>query len=82
MTVKAGLRFRRSQARVLRALVVRAEHRELPSANVTFFRMAAEAAHTGEPLLVECTNEAELALLASGFAHFGVVPPTIEQVSG
>jgi len=74
-----GLRFRKSQARVLRELANRAKARELPGA-VSLFEKAAEAAASGEPLIVACSTPEEAVAMAAGFSQYGVVTPTIEQL--
>jgi hypothetical protein len=76
-----GLRFQKSQARILRNLAERAKARELAGA-VSLFEKAAEAAAAGEPLLVACTAPEEAVAMAAGFSQYGVVPPTIEHRSG
>lgn len=79
---RIGLRFRRSQARTLRALAERAERRELGAESVSLFRDAADAAATGEPLIVLCEQPLEAVLIAEGFTRYGVVKPAVEELSG
>lgn len=76
-----GLRFARSQRRVLTALVQRAEAGELTAA-AELFRKAAHAAGTGEPLIIVCQTRDEAVAMADGFVMYGVKRPVIEQLNG
>ena len=80
-TIRIGLRFDRRDARTLRALADRAAHRELGANGVQVFQAAAEAATTGEPLIVECQSPLEARLMASGYVRFGVRRPVLEQLN-
>jgi len=77
-----GLRFRKSQARLLRYLADRAKARELAFGAVSLFEKAAEAASAGEPLIVICDRPEEAIAMAAGFGQYGVVPPTVERLRG
>ena len=77
VTVTLGLRFRRSQARLLRDLAERAKVNELPGA-VSLFAQAADAARKGEPLIVGGSSVDEIRALADGFTIYGVAAPTVE----
>ena len=77
---RIGLRFDRRDARLLTELAERAKLREIGEHQT--FALAAEAAATGEPLIVECNSPIEVALMAQGYARYGVRQPTIEQLSG
>lgn len=78
--VTLGLRFRRSQARLLRDLAERAKAGELPGA-VSLFANAANAAGKGELLIVGGDSVDEIRALAQGFAIYGVTVPTVEMLS-
>lgn len=80
--IVAGLRFRKSQARVLCNLADRVRGGELGNQHVEIFDKAAAAAAAGEPLVVYARDEVELHLLAGGFSQYGVVPPVIEDLNG
>lgn len=75
-----GLRFRKSQARLLRDLADRARAREIPFGAVSLFEKAAEAASAGEPLIVICERPEEAIAMAAGFGQFGILPPSVEQL--
>lgn len=76
-----GLRFTRSSARTLNNLAARVRAADLRS-DATIFQAAADAAAKGEPMILECTDQAEAQLVAAGYAQYGVAVPTIEQLSG
>jgi hypothetical protein len=80
--LKLGLRFRRSQHRVLAAIAQRLE--QVPNAHdqITLFKLAAEAAKTGEPMIFICSNALEAELAAAAFPQWGAARPTIETLSG
>lgn len=77
-----GLRFPRSQARTLRNLAERIHARDLGDEHASLFEAAAEAARTGEPLIVQCSMPIEAVMIADGFTQFGVARPAIEELSG
>lgn len=81
-SIKMALRFRKSQARVLRNLADEARSKALPGGAVTLFENAANAAGQGVPLMVLCTDPEEAKAMAEGFAMYGLVPPTVETLSG
>ncbi len=76
-----GLRFQRRDAPLLRAIAARLESGELRGPALTTFDLAADAAETGEPLIVVCKTPLEAVMMAAGYSQFGVTPPTLEQVS-
>lgn len=81
--IRVGLRFLRSDAPLLRQLAVRARRGELGQQAVTTFEYAADAAQTGEPLIVICEHSHDEALLmAAGYARLGVTHPAIEELTG
>lgn len=82
MTVRVGLRFRRGDARVLRAIAERVRLKELDEQHVATFELAAIAAETGEPLIVCCEDPTEAILMAHGYARYGVRLPAIEELTG
>jgi hypothetical protein len=49
--------------------------------HASLFRAAAEAARTGEPLVVVCDEPIEAELMAAAFPKWGVVAPVIEKLS-
>lgn len=78
--MRVGLRFNPKDKRRLIALAHEFEGQ--PGIDSTLYRAAAEAARTGEPLIVECTMEAEVHQMAALFVHLGVTAPNVEELSG
>lgn len=79
--LRVGMRFARHDVQLLSALAQRAESRDLKESAIVF-RHAAEAARTGEPLIVECTSVLEAKLMAVGYTRYGVTLPTLHGLSG
>ncbi len=77
-----GLRFRKSQARVLRHLVDQLKATNLPGVDISLYEKAAEAARDGEPLLVHCDSREEVELMAAAFTRLGVARPEIDELAG
>lgn len=48
---------------------------------VGLFRRAADAARTGEPLIVVCSHPSEVEMLADGFTFYGCARPAIEALA-
>ena len=71
------LRFAKSQARVLDAIIGRLKGEGVATENITLFEQAAEAARNAEPLMVQCSHVDEVRAMASQFALFGVKEPSI-----
>jgi hypothetical protein len=80
-TIRVGLRFRRSSARTLQNIANRIRAGELPHQAVSTFELAADAARTGEPLIVECKDPMEAHLMAAGYVRFGIAMPAIETLT-
>lgn len=76
-----GLRFRKSQARVIRNVIAGLRERGLTQP-IGLFTQAAEAAQSGEPLQVRAQNLEEAQKLAATFTVFGIARPAIEPLSG
>lgn len=86
-TKRIGLRFRKSQARILRNVVHRIRSGDMASRTereqaVNLFEQAAKAASTGEPLIVVCSDPVEAIAIADGFTRWGVVRPAVEELNG
>lgn len=79
--IRVGLRFDRSEAGLLRFLASRVQAREAPGP-VGGFLSAAEAAETGEPLILQVTDPAEAQQMASRFVALGVKRPAVEELTG
>lgn len=78
---KIGLRFRKSQARILRNLVQRMKSEGIDRESISLFESAQLAAQTGEPLIVVCHDPMEVELMAAAFPRWGVVAPTMERLA-
>lgn len=79
--ITLGLRFRKSQAPILRNLVARMKSEGINRDHISLFESAHAAARTGEPLLVVCHDPMEAELMAAAFPQWGVVAPTVEQLA-
>ncbi len=80
--IRIGLRFQRRDEPLLRALAARVRQGDLGAQHVATFTNAADAAATGEPLIVICEQRDEALLLAAGYARLGVPMPAIEELTG
>lgn len=80
-TLKLGLRFAKSQARVLRSIREQAEAKDVPG-DLSLYEKAAESAEQGEPLVIHCTDPAEVEHMAAMLVALGVKRPAIEELSG
>lgn len=78
-SIRIGLRFNRRDAKLLRELAERAGRRELTEARKVFSD-AADAARTGEPLIVLCSTPVEARLMAAGYTRYGVAEPVLESL--
>lgn len=76
-----GLRFRRSQTRLLRNLVDHLEATNLPGVDISLYEKAREAAEAGEPLIVHCESREEVEAMAAGFVAVGVGRPEIDELT-
>ena len=77
-TKRCGLRFDRRDEPALRELAERSKLRELGEHAHATFALAANAARTGEPLIVECDSVLEVLLMARGYVRFGIREPVID----
>jgi hypothetical protein len=78
--MRIGMRFDRRDERLLRELAERAKRRELGVQAQSVFASAADAASTGEPLIVECESVIEAAVMAAGYVRFGVREPVLDSL--
>lgn len=76
-----GLRFKRRDARRLRALAAQVRNGELGGEASNVFTQAAIAAETGEPLQLHCTDPIEAVQMAAAYIRYGVSRPVIEELS-
>lgn len=81
--LQIGLRFRKGQAKVIEAIAQ--ELRSTPAAvNATeaigLFDKAAEAARSGEPLIVKCRRPEEAQQMADDFVLYGLARPAVEDL--
>lgn len=79
--IRVGLRFDRSEAGLLRWLAGRVQASELPGPAGGFLK-AAEAADTGEPLILQVNDPSEAQRMASRFVALGVRRPAVEELTG
>jgi hypothetical protein len=81
--IRVGLRFDRRDAKLLYNRAGRVRAGELGQAAVNTFLHAAQAAETGEPLIVICEHSAqEGMLMAAGYTQYGVTHPAVEELTG
>lgn len=80
--IRVGLRFARKDAIALDALANRIMLAELAKGHLATFRYAADAARTGEPLIVQCNHPSEAQVMADGYARLGITRPAIEDLTG
>lgn len=76
--IRAGLRFSRSDAKLLEELAERVRLAEMGAEPVQVFAGAADAARTGEPFIVWCEHPDELKMMADGYIKWGVRRPAID----
>jgi hypothetical protein len=74
-----GLRFRRGQAKVLRALAH--QHRGMNEQTADLFQRAANCATRGETITVWCDSIEAAQSMAATFPAYGAAKPTIESIS-
>lgn len=80
--LKVGLRFRKGDARLLRHLADRVRNGEIPG-TLSTFEQAADAARTGEPLIVVCADPKEAHDMAALYGACGLSRrPAVEALSG
>ncbi len=80
--IRIGLRFDIRDTVALYGLAERVRAKELGPAAVATFTGAAEAARTGEPLIVHCVHPSEAHVMADGYVRYGVRRPAVEELTG
>jgi hypothetical protein len=80
--IRIGLRFQRRDAALLRRLADRVRAMELGPRDVSTFSLAADAAETGEPLIVHCEDKSEAVAMADGYTMYGVTRPVLDELTG
>lgn len=78
----AGLRFKRSDVRVLRNILQDLEARRPEGVDIGLFKKALDSAEADEPLVVAYDQWSELELMADGFTRWGVSRPAIDELNG
>ena len=79
-TIRAGLRFEQSQ---FYSLTVTADSlRAFSPDDVRLMLLGADAARSGEPLIVNCSELAEAERIADVFTRHGLKRPAVEELSG
>lgn len=76
-----ALRFKRGDARVLRALMDRVAQSDMPG-DMNTFRQAALSAELGEPLVIVGATREEAEQFAARFARLGTSRPRIDELTG
>lgn len=80
--IRVGLRFSRADALLLDTLAARVRAADLKGHHLATFTSAADAARTGEPLIVQCSDPIEAHVIAEGYARLGVRKPFVEELTG
>lgn len=80
--IRFGLRFDRRDATHLAGLALRVKAGEMTGERVGGFIHAAEAAETGEPLIIQCMTADEAEQMAARFVALGVRRPAVEELTG
>lgn len=80
--IRVGLRFNHRDAALLHTLADRVRGGELRQQTLTSLKFAAEAAETGEPLIIRCVNADEAHALAARFILLGCHRPAVEELTG
>lgn len=75
-----GLRFAKSDAKLLRGLEAQVRNGELGGQTANIFHQAALAAETGEPLELHCVDPIEAVQMAAVYMQLGVSAPAIEDL--
>ena len=81
-TIRVGLRFRRRDVARLLACAERVRHMEIGDQHVGLWDSAADAARTGEPLIVQCGTAEEARAMADAFVAYGITRPAVEELTG
>lgn len=79
--LRLGLRFSKSQARVLRNLADQLRSTRAPGVDISLFDKAAESAARCEPLEVWCQDPSEVLMMAELFVRLGVKRPAIDDLT-
>jgi hypothetical protein len=79
--IRVGLRFARADERLLRGLAAAVRRGEIQG-DVATFEGAADAARTGEPLIVYCNNTSEAHIMRDLYVRIGCQPPALDTLTG
>lgn len=80
--IRVGLRFDRGDAGWLRAVARQIRSGQHRGETVGGLTHAAEAAETGEPLIIQCQSPQEAKQIAARFVRLGCSQPAIEELTG
>ena len=80
--IRVGLRFNHRDARLLRSLAARVQNGELHGQTLSGLQYAADAAETGEPLIIQCASPEEAEAMAARFILIGCHRPAVEELTG
>lgn len=78
--IRLGFRFHRGDALRLETLAELARSGQIGDRHVAKFAKAAEAARSGEPLIVYVRDPDEGRQVAAWYATFGVLEPTLDDI--
>lgn len=79
--MRLGLRFARSQIRVLRNIRDWAKANRVPG-DLSLYDKAIESTEDNEPLVVMCDSRDEVEEMAAMFVNLGCKRPAIEDLNG
>jgi hypothetical protein len=80
--IRIGLRFDRRDAEYLRTIARQIRSGQRSGETVGGITLAADAAETGEPLIVQCESAQEAKQMAARFVRLGCTMPAIEELTG
>lgn len=80
--MRFGLRFDPQDASYLRAVARQIKGGQRRGETVGGLDHAAEAAETGEPLIVHCESAQEVKQMAARFVRLGCSMPAIDELTG
>lgn len=78
--MKVGLRFDTKDAALLERLAERVRSHDLPG-YVEQFTQPANAARTGEPLQLQCSDVEEAHRMVALYVELGCTPPAVEALN-
>jgi hypothetical protein len=80
--IRIGLRFASADAAFLRAVARQITSGQRQGEATGGLTLAADAAETGEPLIMQCDTPQEAHQMAAKFVRLGCTMPAIEELTG